>query len=226
MNKPIDEYKYLSNMDNIGDIAYFTLFEKYIKYKLRGDKKVIDIDDTDQESLILPKNGGYPIPGIIYTFIYKGVNDKIEISPKKIKEYTDLVPLVFCMNIERESFSGINMNLLPPNIRLQFLESFYESFQNFLEREVDLLAQNNKLALNDKFIAYMKAGKGQEMLKLFNRQNGANFNFAYRKYLIGKINNFRMVEYSEWKYIPFYEAKDAFRKLSQNQLYKLYEILK
>jgi len=69
----------------------------------------------------------------------------------------------------------------------------------------------------------MKSGKGQEMLKLFNKKNKANFNFGYRKYLIKKIDNLRMVEYCEWKYMPFYNPKDAFRKLNQAQIYKLYE---
>ena len=72
----------------------------------------------------------------------------------------------------------------------------------------------------------MKSGKGQEMLKLFNRKHRENFNFGYRRYLIEKVNNFRMVEYSEWKYIPFYDPKDAFRKLNQSQIYKLYGRLK
>ena len=69
----------------------------------------------------------------------------------------------------------------------------------------------------------MKSGKGQEMINLFNRKNGANFNFGYRKYSIEKVDNLRMVEYPEWKYIPFYEPKDAFRKLNQAQIYKLYK---
>lgn len=222
MNSPIEEYNYLRNLDNIFDVAYFTLFEKYMKYKLRGEEKVIQIDDTDQESIILTRNGGFPIPGIIYTFIYKGPNDAIRIPKEKAREYQDLVPLLFCMNIERESFSGLNLNLLPPNARLQFLQSFYDTFDDFLKREADVLAQNNKLALNKRFIAYMKSGKAQEMIKLFNKANRAHFHFAFRTYLIRKVDQLRMVEYAEWKYIPFYEPKDAFRKLSQNQIYKLY----
>ena len=31
-----------------------------------------------------------------------------------------------------------------------------------------------------------------------------------------------MVEYPEWRYIPFYDPRSAFRKLSQSQMYKLY----
>lgn len=222
MNSPSDEYKYLRDLDNIFDIAYFTLFEKYMKYKLRGEKKVIEIDDTDQESLIWSKNGGFPIPGIIYTFIYKGAKDFIKIPNKNPKEYQDLVPMLFCMGIGREHFSGINLNLLPPGARLQFLQSFYDTFEDFLKREADVLAQNDKLALNKRFIAYIKSGKSQEMIKLFNKQSGNNFGFAFRKYSIGKVDELRMVEYVEWKYLPFYEPREAFRKLSQNQIYKLY----
>jgi len=61
------------------------------------------------------------------------------------------------------------------------------------------------------------------MIKLFNIRNRANFNFGYRKYTIDKVKNLRMIEYPEWKYIPFYEPKDAFRRLNLNQIYKLYD---
>ena len=60
MNDPTQEYKFLKNLDNIWDEAYFTLFEKYMKYKLKGEDKIIQIDETDQESLIAKRNGGFP----------------------------------------------------------------------------------------------------------------------------------------------------------------------
>jgi hypothetical protein len=221
MNPPEIEYKSLKNISDIHDIAYFTLFEKYIKYNLRGNEKKIEIDSTDQESIILSRNGGFPIPGIVYTFIYKGPNASIE-TQRGMKEYTDLIPLVFCLGTERTSFSGINMNLLPPDARLLFLQSFYSTFRDFLEREVDALSQNDKLALNKRFISYIRSGKSQEMIRLFSKANKANFNFAYRKYSIENIDMLRMVEYPEWKYIPFYVPKAAFRKLNQSQIYKLY----
>jgi hypothetical protein len=223
MNPPIQEYNYLKNLDNIWDEAYFTLFEKYMKYKLRGQDKVIQIDETDQESVVASRNGGFPLPGFMYTFIYKGADFKIGSPPEKIREYKDLVPIIFCMGREgRTSFSGLNMNLLPPGARLQFLQTFYDTFSDFLEREVDVLAENQKLALNKRFISYIDSGKGQEMIRLFSRATGENYKFAYRKYISEKVDNFRMIEYAEWKYLPFYNPKDAFRKLNQNQIYKLY----
>jgi hypothetical protein len=170
--------------------------------------------------LIVTRNGGYPIPGMIYTFIYREP-DKIKLTIGA-KEFIDVAPLVFCMNNEPGRFKGINLNMLPTGPRLDFLDSFYNTFKDFLEKTVDDLADNQKLAINKRFLEYAKSGKGQEMLRLFNRKNGANFNYGYRSYLIEKVNQLRMLEYSEWCYIPFYEPKDAFRQLSQSQIHKLY----
>jgi len=222
MNSPVDNYRYLKDLNNISDVAYFTLFEKYMEYKLRGDDKVIEIDDTDQESIIWKQNGGFPIPGIIYTFIYKGALDTLESVKGKPQKYMDLVPLLFCMGSGRTSFTGINLNLLPPLSRLQFLQSFYETFEDFLKIEVDVLAENDKLALNKRFINYIRGGQAQRMIQMFSRQTGENFKFAFRQYSIKKVDQLRMIEYNEWQYIPFYEPKAAFRKLSQSQIYKLY----
>lgn len=217
MNPPIEEYKYLKNLDNITDIAYFTLFEKYMKYNLRGNKKIIEIDDTDQESIMLKKSGGAPLPGMIYTFIYGGPDVNVQ-----GKKYSDLVPIVFCLKNKKTSFSGINLNTIPYQARVKFIQSFYDTFKDFLEREVDVLAQNDKLALNKRFLSFIGGGNGKRLIDFFNKSTRENFNFGYRNYLLPKIKNLRMIEYAEWKYLPFYEPKDAFRKLSYSQLYKLY----
>lgn len=224
MINPREENEILKNVNNIGDQAYFTLFEKYIIQDLKGENKLIEIDSTDQESLLLKRNGGYPIPGFIYTFVYKGPDVEFLIKGTKV-QYTDVVPLIFCINNDRGNFSGINLNTLPPDARLSFIQSFYDVFKGFFEK-IELLTENNKEALNKRFIELVKSGGGQEMIKIFNRRNGANYNFGYRKYLIEKVDKLRMVEYSEWKFIPFYEPKDAFRKLTQTQIYKLYNSLR
>lgn len=220
MIPPREEYKFMKDINNIRDIAYFTIFEKYLVQNLKGDKKLIEIESTDQESIIVTRNGGYPIPGMVYTFIY-GEPDQILLKFGQ-KNFIDLAPVVFCINNQRGSFSGINMNMLPENARLQFFESFYQTFKDFLEEKVDELAQNKKLALNKRFIEFIKSGGGQEMIKLFSKKNKANFNYGYRSYKIEKVKRLRMIEYCEWIYIPFYNPKNAFRKMNQAQIYKLY----
>lgn len=220
MLSPKEEYKFLKDIDNIKDQAFYEIFEKYLIQNKKGYDKLTQIESTDQESIIITRNGGYPIPGMIYTFIY-GEPDQIKLQ-FGAKEFIDLAPLVFCMNNEFGKFKGINLNMLPVDARLNFIDSFYESFKDFFGRKADVLAENQKLALNKRFIEYTKSGKGQEMIRIFNRKNGANFNYGYRSYLIQKVKQLRMIEYSEWNFIPFYEPKNAFRKINQNQIHKLY----
>ena len=223
MLAPKEEYKSLKDINNIKDTAYYELFEKYIIENKKGQNKLTEIESTDQESLIITLNGGYPIPGMIYTFIY-GEPDQIQ-TKKEIKDFIDMIPIVFCINNIIGSFKGINMNMLPANTRLDFLDSLYHTFKDFFEREAEVLSQNNKLALNKRFIEYVKSGKGQELLKIFNNMNKANFNYGYRSYKIEKIKKLRMIEFNEWKYISVMEPRDAFRKLNFSQIHKLYYLL-
>lgn len=220
MLDPVDEYKFLKDINNIKDIAYQTIFEKYLIQNKKGYDKLTEIESTDQESLIITRNGGYPIPGMIYTFLY-GEKEQIELK-YGFKEYIDVAPVTFCMNIDYGSFKGINLNMIPSEDRLKFISSYYNTFKDFLEKTAELLAQNNKLALNRRFIEFIKSGGGKEMLRLFNAKNAANFNFAYRSYKIEKVKQLRMLEYNEWVYLPFYEPKDAFRKINQSEMHKLY----
>lgn len=221
MKSPEDQYSYLKNIDNISDIASSTLFEKYIIQNLSGYKKLWEIDSTDQESLIKTLNGGYPIPGMIYTFIYKGRELILENKKGDSKKFIDYIPLSFCMNNIPGYVHAINLNMLPEYPRLQFLQSYYKLFEDFF-KEVERKTQNNELAINKRFVEYIKDRGSQRIIHLFNMKNGANFNYAFRKYKIEEIDNLRMIEYSEWNYIPFYRPLQAFRTLPMDQIHKMY----
>lgn len=220
MIPPIEEHKHLSQVDNVKDLAHFTLFEKYIVQDLKGDDKKFEIESTDQEGLIASLTGGFPIPGMVYTFIYRGEQLVMEIASKK-SEFFDHVPIVFCMNYGRDYLNGLNMNMLPPNARLSFLQSFYETFREFFDK-IERLTENNKLAFNRKFVEFMKSGGGSKMIQTFNAKTKSKFEFAYRRYNFVHVKKFRMIEYAEWPYIPLYEPKNAFRGMNHAQIHKLY----
>ena len=221
MIRPRDEWKVLSAIDGINDHAYDILFDKYIIQNVTGEQKITEIGGTDQETLIIKKSGGWPIPGFIYTFIYKGREFILEERGKE-KKYNDLVPIFFCMDIKMDSFTGLNLNMIPPAEKLRFLDSFWDVFSDFLEREVDALAEYGKEAINKRFVSLMASGGAGKLLRVFNSMNRARFEFAYRKYLPEKVERLRMIEYSEWKYIPFFEPKDAFRKINFKEIYRNY----
>jgi hypothetical protein len=224
MESPINNYKTLSQIDNIKSIAYDTIFTKYIIKSLRGEKKLMEWDSTDQESLILERNGGFPLPGFIYIFEYDKKGGAQFLNTGGVnKEFFDVVPLVFCthVNTMTDNFEGINFNFLPPLERVKLLEAYYRAFQKFFEN-LEEKTQNNELALNKKFISFASSPIGGKIIKLFSKLASANFNYAYRKYKFDKIDNFRIIEYCEWNHIPFYEPKDAFRGANQKQIQTQY----
>lgn len=221
MIQPSIEYKELKTINNIKDIAYNILFEKYIRLNIKGQNKVTDIDSTDEESIILKLNGGRPIPGMTYTFIY-GASDMIDIN-NMFKEYKDMFPIIMCYNVYPDHFMGINFNMMPNEERLKFLDAFYKTFKIYLEN-IELDTENNKLSINEKFIKDVRSGNGPKLIDMFNKMKNANFGYAFRKYNINNVKQLRMIEMNEWKYIPFYDSKETFKKVNdkiiQSNYYK------
>lgn len=219
MESPAKKYKTLSNIDNIKDIAYDVLFTKYIVRNLKGPSKVLDIDSTDQESLMLKMNGGFPLPGFIYTFMYPKKDGLVEMESGD--QYIDLVPIVFCLGVKGKIFQGINLNTLPISERVKFLEIYWRAYKIFF-KDIEELTENNKLALNMKFIRLMSSPVAGKVLKIMSKATNANFSYGFRSYDAGIIKQLRMVEYVEWDYIPFYEPKNAFRGMNQKEIHDLY----
>ena len=220
MDSPLKKYKQLQNIDGIREIAYDTLFTKYIERNLKGDAKKKEIDSTDQESLMLRVNGGFPLPGFIYTFIYPPkLNDQIMINEEK--KYYDFVPIVFCTSIKAKNFSGINLNTLPNIERVKFLQVYWDSYKSFF-KDIEKETENNKLALNMKFINLMSGVNAPDILGEMGKAVNANFMYGFRNYNIQRIKQLRMVEYVEWDYIPHYDPKNAFKMMNQKQIHELY----
>lgn len=224
MESPIKEYRRLLNIDNIKQISYDTLFTKYIIENLEASKKMTEMDSTDQESLVESFNGGFPLPGFIYTFIYPPKNSEeiIITDGKREKVYKDYVPIFFCTGIkDNKILRGINLNTLPELERVKFLESYYRMYLDFF-KDIELLTENDKLALNKKYINLALSPTGYDIIKLFNELTNAKFNYGFRNYQMDNIKQFRMIEYSEWNYIPHYDPKDAFKLMNQKQIHDFY----
>lgn len=223
MISPLIKYNELTNINGIEKVAYDTIFTKYMIRGDRGEDKKWEIDSTDQESLVLNKNGGYPLPGFIYIFEYdkKGAVQMLN-NGKNSKEFFDVVPLVFCTTINGvKGFEGINFNFLPKLERLKLLEAYYRAYQKFF-KDLEKTTQNGELALNKKFINFASSPIGGKIIKLFSKIASGNFSYGYRKYDFTKVSNFRMLEYIEWAYIPFYETKDAFKGANQKEIQSKY----
>jgi len=226
MESPIIIYEQMKRIDNIEDVAYERLYENYLKYNLKDEKKLIEIDSTDQESLIQEKISKLPIPGMIYTFFH--VNDKALALLKNEKtgkefQYHDITPVLFCTyyHTTNRTIGGINMNLLPTKERLKFFISYYDRYKEFFE-DVERLTENKKIAINKKYVNLVLSGKGQGMIKAFNKIQNSLFDYGYRSYKIENIRKLRMIEFEEWRYVVFLNPKQSFKKINLEQIYRIY----
>jgi len=222
MESPTEIYKYLSSITNINKIANDVLFEKYIIQNKTGYNKIQNIEDTDQESILATLNGGYPIIGLIYTFVYKPTIEEINVimSGKKPEKYMDHVPLVFCTSVKGKMFSGINLNVLPPIERLKFLQLYYDTFKDFF-KDLELKTQNNILAINKKFLT-LSLNNSSDLIKIWSNRANSTFSFGYRNYYIEKVDRLRSIEYVEWSYIPFFKSENATKMMNINKVHNLY----
>jgi hypothetical protein len=226
MESPLIIYEQTKRIDNIEDYAYERLFENYLKYNLKEEKKLIEIDSTDQESLIKEQISKLPIPGMIYTFLH--LNDKAIAVLKDEKteteyHYHDITPILFCTyyHTTNKTIGGINLNLLPEIERLKFFIAYYDRYKEFFE-DVEELTENRKIAINKKYVSLVLSGKGQGMIKAFNKIQRSLFDYGYRSYKIENIRKLRMIEFEEWKFIPFFSPQQSFKRINLNVIYNTY----
>jgi hypothetical protein len=228
MESPIIEHEQLKRIDNIEDVAFERLFTNYLQLKLKNEKKLIDIESTNQESIVMKM--GPAFPGMIYTFI--NINNKnlaqlTNMNSGKVLEFHDYTPILFCTSYNpiQKIIKGLNLNMLPNEERLKFLQAFWEHYKSFFER-IEEKTEYQKEALNKKYIIATIIGQNPALFKRFNDKYNALFNFAYRSYKLENIRNYRMIEYEEWRYIPFFNAKSSFKKLGMANIYQTYNINK
>jgi len=226
MESPKIIHEQLKRIDGIKDIAYTRLFENYLKLDLKGSKKLIDITSTDQESVLNKINRSIPIQGMVYTFIHLN-KENLELLKNlktgKETEFHDFTPILFCTNFDpiKKIVHGINLNMLPSSERIKFFEAYYQLYKNFL-KDIEQLTEFNKIAINLEYKIAAMSGKNPKIFEYFNKSQHALFNYAYRSYIISNIRRFRMLEYDDWGYIPYFSPKEAFKKISIELIHKTY----
>lgn len=207
MISPKQSYDILKGTNNISSIATTNILDNYLKFNKSGKDKLIDIESTDQESLLRKQTGGLPVPGCIYIFINKS-NLVQKIDPKKT--YVDLVPLVFALRTTREELFGINLNMFPMETKVEFLDSYYQLYNGFF-KDIERETESNKIAINETFLKFiMTSEKVSEIINIMNKKSSESFHYAYRRYKYKNIIKLRMIEYYQWQYIPFYDDSNSF----------------
>lgn len=144
-------------------------------------------------------------PGQVYVFRYD--------DPKYATEW-DRNPCVLALDPSGNNDCGINLNLLPPNIKEELLDVVYERFQGYLK------SQEGKPAKNQAPLSLSYEGA-----KGFLGEFG--FDFAIRQYIPSRKTKQAVVGYEHWPRIALIDflqlegmGVGAIRAMFRNHLNK------
>lgn len=149
------------------------------------------------------------IPGCIYCFVYKAINPTTYIIDNQKLQYFDKLPILYVIKESPNTITGINLNFCNRDLRVAILNMIYNMDEEFffnnsdIKNEVDsgkIITSNsiNKFLLNDNTCIQQIMYK---LNKTYNIPN--NPNIFIRTYSKNLIRNIRMLEYWQWKHIPF-----------------------
>ena len=181
-----------------------------------GRKEKGGLNQFNEEEHI--KDLGKFIPGKIYTYrydpLYKDVLDWYDTRPIIMVQGT-----YFAKGTNNWILQGINFNFLPPEATALTLEKFWENFRSEIEKS-EIYASNDMIfkAIN-KILFFFSRWK--DVLKVFDSGSGVDYSFAYRNYIIDRIQDLRYVEYNHWEMLPFLQPKEIIGE-SLTNIYKLY----
>ena len=144
-------------------------------------------------------------PGQIYVFRYD--------EPKYATEW-DRNPCVLALDPAGNNDCGINLNLLPPNIKTELLDVVYERFQGYLK------GQEGKPAKDQAPLSLSYDGAKGFLGKF-------GFDFAIRQYIPSRKSKQAVVGYEHWSKIALIDFLDlegmgvgAIRAMFRNHLNK------
>lgn len=194
-----DDYRNNADKRSLEKLAFEYLVTDTLDKNLKGPSKSKQVTGMDMESLAKTI-----YPTMIYTFKYNSEH----LDKEGKYEFRDYVPVIFCMNIDKDYIYGINFNLLPNDVRGRLLDVIAKSNPRFYTYGI----YNEGLQLSDALMANLvDETKRKELLRVFDGLCGVPVSKAYRRYKKAFIENPRLIEYDVWSYIPYLVFTDSIR---------------
>lgn len=194
-----DDYRNNADKRSLEKLAFEYLVTDTLDKNLKGPSKSKQVTGMDMESLTKTI-----YPTMVYTFKYNSEH----LDKEGKYEFRDYVPVIFCMNIDKDYIYGINFNLLPNDVRGRLLDVIAKSNPRFYSYGI----YNEGLQLSDALMANLiDENKRKELLRVFDGLCGVPVSKAYRRYKKEFIENPRLIEYDVWSYIPYLVFTDSIR---------------
>ena len=143
------------------------------------------------------------IPGQFYAFYYDSTPNKVGFVNKR--------PIVFYLGKDeskpRENLVGMDLILMPPKDRLNFMVRYNEVYANVIEQNER--GANIPLKVNKQIVETL--------------WGGIPYNFSYRSYNILKMKGISKIDQADWKNLIYLNTKSLEGSLSIEEIYKKIE---
>lgn len=182
--------------------AYESIITILFKMKLHGKAKARQIDEYDGESLF---KGSTLYPGQIYAFIYRAETPTVYDDGKTRFEYYDSLPIVLITHAEKNIVRGINLNLCNYGLRAFILNTLHNLDLSFYQRgNLEMVTKGQAPISNNVARTFLNADTEKKFYEFIKAScHLKNTGFIYRSYAISRIQEIRMIEVWQHKYIPF-----------------------
>jgi hypothetical protein len=143
------------------------------------------------------------IPGKMYVFEYTPITEGIP--------WYDDNPIVLALDPYDGDDIGINVSMLPPNFREQFLDEVYDRYQSTIKRASKTDNAKNQRGL----LTFSYQGA-----KAYLEQYG--YDFAIRRYKPSRKSNQAVIAYKDWCKIAICDF-NSLNGITKNELNRLFE---
>jgi hypothetical protein len=184
------------------DKAYESLIKFLYHLKLKGKAKARQIDEYDGETLF---GNTTLIPGNIYIFLYKAENPTLYDDGKIKFMFYDSMPIVLVTHTQNKVIRGINLNLCNPALRAGVINTLHNLDLQFYNRGGMLMAGKQQAPISQSVSKTFLDPQKEKMFidAIAQEYKLKNTNVLIRNYNIDRIQQIRMVENWQHKYIPF-----------------------
>ena len=193
-----------SRLQSMSAQATQSLVQMLLVDNIRGQDKLQEITAMDMESTF----NKTVYPSMMYTFLY----DSPDVEQINNRTFKDHIPVILCMSFDGNYITGLNFNLIPNDIRADILDIIYNAFTSFYKDKLSNAVTSGTAVLNEQFASILINERSRtDFLHILNAKLGMDVSNAYRTYSIKYIKNIRLIEYDNWKYIPFLSFTDSVR---------------
>lgn len=210
-----------ANRNSYTELAQKTIVRDLLDRNEHGNMRATDLPFWEGEPGVNGMHVGL-LPGCVYIFRHQG----LPVTPDGMVH--DICPVLLVTGTGRDQGPegntyafGINLNLLTPYKRAAVLQECADIDPAFWEREMEQLAAAKLPVYSKRTLVALQPDEGWKFIKtICSKYKMSTGSMAFRKYFTKNISRVRLVDFWQWKYIPFLDFGKGLRGGTISKLQK------